>query len=638
MTTHTAGPAEERSRTLDADDKVRLALCQLGPSHLSPREVLRTCRQMARNTAVATTIYTTLVGDGFLTVLESPFGVRLALTDRVLREAEETLKASRPSALRLQDAEVPSARPTLVHDLVTLVGLLGRKGGRLTSDGLLNAPTLRKLEGLCLTPEAAVPRVARRTPAGTGVWQFLLRFLEACQWTRILDGAVWLRPGVLQHLAEMTDLGPLSLSLFTFAATRLPTAQTAWLGALGPDTPVHYARKSLARWLVEIGAVSEPCDLPDVQTLLERTLTLLEATGLAVTDGRYVVMLPDARRLWAKPEAGGPSIGPSPALFASLPGESKFRPESRPARPSPGPTLLELPDGRSAVDLAGGGPAAIRARLSLEVRHGPQEMGQIALYPEAHSHVAGRAELGLGAVCLVDAPVWADVLAERLGSAVLARWPGGVVVEPLALSQLERAAGHAGLRLERRDLRPALPQGRSHRSGRQTALSDAESPDKEAPGDPGEETEVPALPEAALPWSLDQARSGTWRREPSPERLHTGLSSEETADPPSAFTPIHWLPPDPEPPPPDAPPPILLRWASHTARLCTITPPGGGNPAVVLPLGLRWGAHGEVVDVLDPDLPDRTLSIPLEEIAEAHPLGADPAIPAVSLTPVKARE
>lgn len=574
-------------------DPERLALIafSLSPTvQWSPADALRLLRRYVPQDVTGT--YRRLLDGGLLCATQTPFGTRLYLTAEAFFAAEQALRDRRPPAARVAPEDTPAPRPTLLHDLLTLAGLLVRDGGRLTGDGHLHAASLRRLEGLCLTQAEAVPRVARRTPPGTEVWQFLLRFFDALGWVHISAGQARLPASLLVDLAEAPSLLPVALALCTFAASRLPTAATAWFGLLGPDVPVRYPLRALSTWLTEAGIPTG--DTPSTESWIHRGVRLLEATGLAVSDHRSVVLLPDAAQLWA----------PDPGAWSTLPAQPDG--PSDPAFPHP----IRLPDGRNAVDLVG--HAALRTRAAWEAAVGPVEVGQAVLYPDVQTReAAGVAEIGIGAVCRVEDPKVAETLADKMGTALLARWSHGIVVVPYALAALERAASAAGLRVHRcvwtevDNTPPAVPSGGD---SRQSVGS-------------GERV---AVPRPALPWTLYRARQGVWR----------ATDRGATAAPPKVDDPV---PPYPTHPTPGAPLGAYLLWAIRAGRLVTIVPRQGGVPTVVLPLALRLGPSGETAEVLDPQAPELPVTIALSEIGDVRPYGVSQPAEA-SLTPAKGRE
>lgn len=438
-------------------DAVRCHLALGGAEEVTPGELWRLCREV--DAAAAGDLYAALLRDGHLVPVDTPFGPRLGVTGSVVEAAERSLRNTAPPPGRLPAEEVFPV-PSLLHDLLTLAAFVRREQPRVTGRGLLSAPALRRLEGLALTPDTVAPQLDRRSPAGTHVWQFLFRFLCAQGLVRLEGGRAAAASDSLA--AAVARHGPsFAALLFTFSAARRPVGDSGWLGALERPLPAAWERRRLVAWLAQAGVRA-----PDAA--VDRTGQLLEALGFARLLGPQLVLLPAAAVLWSGVRSAG---------------RDERAPEAVGARQA----TVALPGGGVAVDIAAG-EAALAARLPHDREAAPESVGHLLVYGTAGrgraSDSGPRLKVRVGAIVRGDDDALLAAVAEAMGEAALARWPGGLAVELLAMEEAVERLGRLGGRVERQ------APWTGHAADQAGAL--------------------PPARDAALPWSLARAREGAW--------------------------------------------------------------------------------------------------------------------------------
>jgi hypothetical protein len=518
-------------------DRVRCRLAFAAGEDAAPADVLRLCRAVAgRGAANAALLYDALWAQGDVVAVDTAFGVRLALDASLVTRARQALARAAPPPLPAVGRGAPAPAPVLVHDLLTLAGFLRREAPRLTGRGFMAAPALRRLDGLALTPEEAVPAPDRKAPTGSRVWQFLFQFLIARRAVRLADGRAHIVDGLLEALAATPRAW--SLGLFLYAAARLPVAATGWLEALAGPLPAWYELRRLHAWL-RVWVRDEP------SALLDRTLALLEATGLARRpDAAHVVLLPALAAAWT-----GANVSDRTTAARSV-------------------GRLILPDGSVAVDLAPDADGALELRVPLERVGAPASVGHVFAYaPEAAGGTSGAsavAAAGLAAVVRGRDREALALVAEALAPRLLGRWDDGFAVDALTLGEAIDRLERLGLRVER--TAPGTWNDAQDRA-RPAAVG------ADAPG---------ALVPAVFPWTLERARQGTWSADwPAWPRPRPAAAIDPAAGGARA--------------PPAAPRPP----AARLGRLVdVVVEDASGRPAhgTLLPLRVMWEGAGERVE------------------------------------------
>lgn len=532
-------------------DAVRCRVALGGAEEVAPPELWRLCRELASD-GEAGDLYAHLLRSGEVVPVETPFGPRLGVTAALVSAAERALRATAPAPAVTPAAGETFATPTLLHDLLTLCAFVRREQPRVTGRGLLAAPALRRLEGLPLTADAVAPTLDRRSPAGTHVWQFLFHFLCAQGLVRLDGGRATLAEDNLTEAVAAHTLTFATL-LFTFIASRRPVGDSGWLSALERPLPASWERRRLVAWLERVGAKSP-------ETAVDRTGAVLEALGFARRIGGYLVLLASAAALW-----------PSTAAEGAAAGRSRHTP------PPPAPTLV-LPGGGVAVDLASG-EAALAARLPLDRQAAPESVGHILVYGAAAPRrlADGQPRLGvrLAAIVRGDDDAMLAAVAEAMGEAALARWPGGLAVEPLAMEEaIERLTRLGGV------------------VGRQAPWA----------GDGGRGTgALPPGRAAALPWTLARAREGAWASDGSgafrPLRAPAALSPAAAQALPSI--------------------PARLRAAMTLGWPIALRGEGGGERRALI-ADVRWDAGEERVTLFWLDARPDSVVLPVSTLIEAQ--------------------
>ena len=553
----------------DPLDAVRCRLVLTGSDDIAPAEVLRQCRGVSgaddHRRSGAGDLYAALLAEGDLVPVDTLFGGRLAVTAALVERAEAALAASAPVATPLDPRTgVPFGTPTLLHDLMTVAGFVAREEPRVTGRGLLSAPALRRLAGLGVTAEAAVPLLERRAPDGSRLWQFLFRFLCAGGDVTLGAGRAHARPDLLDAIAFRPEAW--AAALFTFAAARLPVADTAWIASLRTSLPARLDPRRIQVWLEALGIAG-----PESEASVERTLALLSALGFVRIHGpREVCLLGPCERLWSEGEE--PAQGPEP--------------------PAPDPAAtMALPGGARAIDLAVGS-AALRARVPFERAAAPEGAGHVVLYgagagqgAEARPQTRPLSASLAGVVTGADEALVAAV-ADAMSHRVLGRWPGGMAVDVLSLEEAIERLEALGARVARR--------------------APGASPSPAPASDGGPQVT------AALPWTLARCRTGTWQIEsgpgPRPLRNPAPFSPAEADALPTASARLRAA--------------ARLGWLVEL--VLRVEPEGAGDVRRLgLPLDVRWQEGDEWLDLLWAEGREEAASLPLAAIRQVRLHRAD---------------
>lgn len=543
-------------------DTVRCRLALSGGDDIAPAEAMRLCRTVAlgqdRSHSGAGELYAALLAEGDVVPVDTLFGPRLGMTEDLIRRAGQALAASAPRLRPVAEdaATTLFGAPTLLHDLITLAGFVVRDQPRVTGRGLLSAPSLRRLGGLAVSPESAVPLLERHAVDGARLWQFLFRFLCAGGDVVLGSGRAHARDRLLQAIAWRPRAW--SASLFAFAASRMPVSDTAWLSSLRGPLPARVDLSSLAAWLERMGA--DPA-----KPTLERVLALLAGLGFVrLSSGRDATLLASFRLLWDEDPADPD--------------------RSDPDRLVPADAALALPGGGHAVDLVAGDPS-LGARVTRELRAGPESTGHVIVYgiaAEAGRHGAagaGTMAAALAGIVTGDDEALVNAVADAMAERVLGRWRGGVAVEALALEEAIERLEALGARVAR--------------------LAPGAGPTPPSAADAGPRTR------AALPWTLERCRSGAWAsgsapavqplRTPAPISLSAAEALPTAAARLRAAARLGWL--------------VDLVLESG--------PEGGDVVRLCLPLGVRWQSDGEWLDLLWAQGAEEGGSVPLSAIRRA---------------------